>query len=160
MNDHDENPEWTKDDFAKAKPASKVHGKDAAAALVRPVGRPKLPRAERKQQVNMRFTPELLEGLRNTGPGWQTRVEEVLAHALMKGMLEANPERRASPKSLFEAMAEARRQSLAHEQAATVHSDKRSAIQSAKRSAKTGEFMTGSNDRGPAGSKPGKSKKA
>lgn len=32
----DENPEWTAEDFSKARPASEVHGKEVAAAMVKP----------------------------------------------------------------------------------------------------------------------------
>lgn len=32
----DENPEWTEEDFARARPASEVHGKEFAAAMIRP----------------------------------------------------------------------------------------------------------------------------
>lgn len=33
--DWDDNPEWTEEDFAKARPASEVHGPEIAAAMVR-----------------------------------------------------------------------------------------------------------------------------
>lgn len=144
MKRHDDNPEWTKEDFARAKPASEVIGKDAAAALVRKPGRPKLARADRKQQVNMRFSPDLLEGLRNTGPGWQGRIEEVLRHALDEGLLETQ---RKADGSLFERIVTARKEAR-NRKAPTL-----------KRSAKTGEFVTGSNDEGPGRETQRKSKK-
>lgn len=73
-----DNPEWTEEDFTRARPASEVHGAKVAGQLVRKGGRPPKPVEERKQQVTMRFAPDLLQALRDTGPGWQTRVEEVL----------------------------------------------------------------------------------
>jgi uncharacterized protein (DUF4415 family) len=80
-----ENPEWTDDDFARAKPASDVHGSEIASSLVRKGGRPPKPVAERKRQVTLRFAPELLEALRSSGPGWQTRVEQVLRREFLGG---------------------------------------------------------------------------
>ena len=64
----DENPEWTEADFARARPASEVHGKALAAALVRPRGRPALLEAERKAKVNIRLSPDVLAALRAPGP--------------------------------------------------------------------------------------------
>jgi uncharacterized protein (DUF4415 family) len=75
----DENPEWSADDFRRARPAGDVVGDAKAALLVRKSGRPRKPVAERKQQVTMRFAPDLLTRLRSLGPGWQTKVEDVLA---------------------------------------------------------------------------------
>ena len=73
-----DNPEWTAKDFARARPASEVIGKAAAASLVRKGGRPAKPAEERKQQVTMRLSPDVLAAARATGPGWQTRVDDVL----------------------------------------------------------------------------------
>jgi len=72
------NPEWTEADFARAKPASEVLGSDAAAALVRPRGRPAKAPEERKRQVTMRLSPDVLKAARATGPGWQTRADAAL----------------------------------------------------------------------------------
>jgi uncharacterized protein (DUF4415 family) len=47
-------------------------------AKLRPVGRP---RAERtKEAVSIRLSPEVLVYFKAGGPGWQTRVNEVLCH--------------------------------------------------------------------------------
>lgn len=45
-------------------------------------GRPPLPQA--KRQVTLRLDPDLLEHLRATGPGWQTRVNDALRAWLKK----------------------------------------------------------------------------
>lgn len=45
-------------------------------------GRPRLPGA--KQQVTIRLDPVLLERLRATGPGWQTRLNEAVREWLAK----------------------------------------------------------------------------
>ncbi len=78
----DENPEWTDEDFARARPASEVHGAMIADLLVRKRGRPALAEGERKEKVNIRLSPDVLAGLRALGPGWQTRADEMLRDAL------------------------------------------------------------------------------
>jgi uncharacterized protein (DUF4415 family) len=82
--DFDEMPEWTPEDVARARPASEVHGKEFAALLVRPRGRPALPEGERKEQVNLRLSPDVVSALRETGPGWQGRADEALRKAFVK----------------------------------------------------------------------------
>ena len=66
--DYDEIPELTDEWFATAD--FKIGDK-----LIRR-GRPKLDQP--KKQVTLRLDADLLDGLRATGPGWQTRVNEVL----------------------------------------------------------------------------------
>lgn len=80
----DENPAWTEADFARARPASEVHGAAFAAQLTRPRGRPPLAADARKAKVNLRVSPEVLAALRATGAGWQTRANEVLRKAFVK----------------------------------------------------------------------------
>jgi len=82
--DYDENPEWTKADFAQARPASKVHGKALAAGLVRSRGRPALAEADRKAKVNIRLSPDVVAALRATGAGWQTRADQALRKVFVK----------------------------------------------------------------------------
>lgn len=41
-------------------------------------GRPPKPEAERKELVSLRLSPDVLAWLRATGPGWQTRVDDLL----------------------------------------------------------------------------------
>lgn len=80
--DFDENPEWTNAMHARAKPASEVHGKAIAAAMIRKPGRPAMTDAERKQVVTMRLSPDVLAALKATGAGWQTRADKLLRGAL------------------------------------------------------------------------------
>ena len=80
-----DNPVWTEADFARAKPASEVLGRDAAAALVRPRGRPAKAPDERKRQVTMRLSPDVLKAARATGPGWQTRADAALRREFVTG---------------------------------------------------------------------------
>lgn len=81
---HDDNPEWTAEDFAKAKPASEVHAPQVASALVkRKPGRPVGSLSATKEQVTLRLDSDVLAKFRATGPGWQTRVNDALRDALI-----------------------------------------------------------------------------
>jgi uncharacterized protein (DUF4415 family) len=76
----DENPEWTREDFRKARPAleviAEVFGPQAAAELRRGRGRPQKP--DKKISQTLRLDPDVLEAYRHEGSGWQTRINEVL----------------------------------------------------------------------------------
>jgi uncharacterized protein (DUF4415 family) len=72
--DYDEIPELTDEWFESAD--FKIGDK-----LIRR-GRPKLDRP--KKPVTLRLDADLLDGLRATGPGWQTRVNEALRDWLGK----------------------------------------------------------------------------
>lgn len=72
--DPDDAPPLTEEFFARAEVRE-------GTKLVRR-GRPRLPDA--KRQVTIRLDPDLLEGLRATGPGWQTRLNEVVREWLKK----------------------------------------------------------------------------
>jgi uncharacterized protein (DUF4415 family) len=75
--DSDDAPEWTKEQFDRAETA--VGGKvvqPAQGTLTRPRGRPKKPDA--KIHTHIRLSPQVLGYFRATGPGWQTRIDQVL----------------------------------------------------------------------------------
>ena len=77
----DENPEWTAEDFARARPASevlpKLVGTAAAAEMLRPKrGRPVS--ANPKAHVNLRLDPDVVAAFRATGRNWQTRLNAAL----------------------------------------------------------------------------------
>ena len=77
--DYDDNPEWTDEEIARARPASEVLPPAIAALLVRqPGGRP---RGSDKQQVSLRLDRDVIERFRAGGPGWQTRINEALRRA-------------------------------------------------------------------------------
>lgn len=65
-----DNPEWTKDDFAKAKPFDEVF------PTMRKGRGPN--RAPTKELVSLRLSPEVLKHFKADGPGWQTRIDESL----------------------------------------------------------------------------------
>lgn len=80
--DPDDAGEWTEEMFAMAEHA--VGGVVIRAATgvltkdgMRPIGRPPLGEKARKP-VTMRLPPHVLAYFRGTGPGWQSRVAEVL----------------------------------------------------------------------------------
>jgi uncharacterized protein (DUF4415 family) len=76
----DENPEWTAEDFRKARPAlevlSEVFGDQAADALKRRPGRPSKP--DRKVNQTLRLDADVVAAYRELGPGWQTHMNRVL----------------------------------------------------------------------------------
>lgn len=78
----DDNPEWTEEDFARARPAGEVHGLALARQLVRPVGRPALAPGQHKERVTIRLAPDIVSHFRDGGRGWQTRLEETLRSAI------------------------------------------------------------------------------
>jgi uncharacterized protein (DUF4415 family) len=77
----EDNPEWTREDFAKARPAADVLprfiGEKATQELIRRSrGRP--PKADRKVNQTLRLDPDVLEAFRQEGAGWQARINEIL----------------------------------------------------------------------------------
>lgn len=82
----DENPEWKKADFARARPAleviAEVFGPKAAEELRRGRGRPLKP--DKKISQTIRLDPDVLEAYRHQGTGWQTRINEVLRENMPK----------------------------------------------------------------------------
>jgi len=79
-----ENPEWTDEDFARARPAREVLPRTFKPATVKRMlkqrGRPKSGKA--RQAISLRLPPETLARWKATGPGWQTRMVETLAKAI------------------------------------------------------------------------------
>lgn len=75
--DRDDNPEWTKEDFAKAKPARELPA-HIRAAFPKTRGPQKAPT---KIPVSIRLSPEVLQHFKSGGPGWQGRIDEALQKA-------------------------------------------------------------------------------
>lgn len=82
---NNDNPEWTEEDFARARPAGEVLPPQIAAQLVRPRGRPPKAAVDRKEKVTLRLSPEVLAYFRAGGEGWQTRIDETLKGAVRGG---------------------------------------------------------------------------
>jgi uncharacterized protein (DUF4415 family) len=77
--DHD-NPEWTEQDMARARPAKDVlpelFGTKAAKTMLRPRGRP--PAEVVKDRITIRLSPDVTAAFRASGEGWQTRMDAAL----------------------------------------------------------------------------------
>lgn len=76
----DENPEWTAEDFARARPASEVlpqlFGEKVAKEMLKPRGRPRVEFP--KERINIRLSHEVVEHFKSAGEGWQTRIDTAL----------------------------------------------------------------------------------
>jgi uncharacterized protein (DUF4415 family) len=77
----DDNPEWTKEDFASALPAGdalpRFIGENATRDLIRRSrGRP--PKADKKVNQTLRLDADVVEAYRQEGRGWQARINEIL----------------------------------------------------------------------------------
>ncbi len=70
-----DNPEWTDDMFARARPASEM-----VPHLVPRRGKQRTPT---KQMVSIRLDQDLLLKLRQSGRGWQARVNDLLRKATL-----------------------------------------------------------------------------
>jgi uncharacterized protein (DUF4415 family) len=75
-----DNPAWTVEDLAQARPAVEVLGQlfspDRVQSLLTPRGRPK---AEvTKVRVGIRLSPEVIAHFKASGDGWQTRIDAAL----------------------------------------------------------------------------------
>ncbi len=70
----DDNPEWTEEDFAKARLASELPA-HILAAFPRTRGPQK---AATKVPVSIRLSPEVVDHFKAGGPGWQKRIDEAL----------------------------------------------------------------------------------
>lgn len=73
-----DNPELTEEDFARAKPFEEVFP-ELAQSFRRMRGPQKTPT---KQLISIRLDRDVIEGFKAQGPGWQTRINEVLRKAL------------------------------------------------------------------------------
>jgi len=82
---HDENPEWTAEDFARAKPAAEVLPPELLAQFRNKVGRPRVENP--KVPVKIRLDGVVVDALRATGPGWQTRINDMLKARISRGKI-------------------------------------------------------------------------
>jgi len=77
------NPEWTVEDFARARPADELP--DAIAAFFpKTRGAQKAPK---KVAVSIRLSAEVVDYFKASGPGWQKRIDETLK----KAVSQSNP---------------------------------------------------------------------
>ncbi len=78
----DENPEWTAEMFARAGKPSEMLPPGVEEAFARTRGRPRLEAP--KVAVKLRLDPDVIEGFKADGPGWQTRINATLRAALAR----------------------------------------------------------------------------
>ena len=72
-----DNPEWTKEDFAKAKRFDEVF--PDLARTIRRRGKQKAPT---ERAVSVRLDPDVLEAYKATGAKWQSRINNDLRKAM------------------------------------------------------------------------------
>jgi uncharacterized protein (DUF4415 family) len=70
-----DNPEWTAEDFARAKPFAEVFP-ELAASIKRARGRPRVP--EPKEAVTLRLSPTTVAKFKALGGDWRARMVEKL----------------------------------------------------------------------------------
>lgn len=78
----EDNPEWTEEDFRRARPIDEfpeLAASFAKAKRGRPVGSTK---PDAKKSLTLRLDPDVIEGWRASGPGWQRRMNDALREAL------------------------------------------------------------------------------
>jgi uncharacterized protein (DUF4415 family) len=82
----DDNPEWTKADFARATKFSEgVRLKDlkpGELARILPKRGPQ--KAPTKIPVSIRLSPEVVRHFKAKGPGWQSRIDDALRKIVKK----------------------------------------------------------------------------
>jgi uncharacterized protein (DUF4415 family) len=77
----EENPEWTAEDFARAKSPHEVLSPRVLSAFKRTRGPQKNPT---KIPVSLRLSADVVEHFRATGPGWQRRIDDTLKKAMAR----------------------------------------------------------------------------
>jgi uncharacterized protein (DUF4415 family) len=77
----DDNPEWSKEDFAKAKPPAEILPPELLAQFKNTRGPQK---AQTKIAVSIRLSPDVVEHFKAKGPGWQSRIDDALRKIVKK----------------------------------------------------------------------------
>lgn len=76
----DDAPEWTDEDFARARPLSDFPELAEALANARARRGERGPqKAAVKERIGLRLDKAVVEHFRATGPGWQSRINDILA---------------------------------------------------------------------------------
>lgn len=70
----EDNPEWTEEDFARARPAHEV----LPASLIKKLGVRGAQKTPTKIALSLRLSPTVVSAFRATGNGWQTRIDIAL----------------------------------------------------------------------------------
>ena len=70
-----ENPEWTREDFARAMTFDQLPSRLRQTLSSRKRGSQKSPK---KVPVSIRLSPDVVASFRASGAGWQSRVDDIL----------------------------------------------------------------------------------
>jgi uncharacterized protein (DUF4415 family) len=74
----EENPEWTREDFARAQP-----GREVIPGIVALIRRRRGPQKRpTKRLISLRLDPDVIDHFRSRGPGWQARINSTLRKAV------------------------------------------------------------------------------
>lgn len=73
-----DNPEWTEEDFKRARPFAEVFP-ELAESIRRSRGRPAVEMP--KRQISLRLDPDVIDAFKATGKGWQGRINDALRKA-------------------------------------------------------------------------------
>jgi uncharacterized protein (DUF4415 family) len=82
-----DNPEWTDNDFRRARPALEMLPNAVVDAIGRYRGQRGPQRASTKELISLRVDRDVVDAFRATGRGWQTRANDALrAYAKKAGL--------------------------------------------------------------------------
>jgi uncharacterized protein (DUF4415 family) len=80
----DDAPEWTKEDFKRARPISDFPELLEALQRARTRGQRGPQKAPTKERVALRLDTTVVDHFRAGGPGWQTRINDALAELVKR----------------------------------------------------------------------------
>jgi uncharacterized protein (DUF4415 family) len=87
----DENPEWTREDFRRARPVLEA-APQVVEAMLRYRGQRGPQKTPTKELISLRVDRDVVAAFRASGPGWQGRVNEALrAYAKRRGLTAGKP---------------------------------------------------------------------
>jgi len=81
----DDAPEWTDEEWARARPATDFPELLEALSNAKAARGQRGPqKSETKDRVGLRLDHNVVEYFRSTGPGWQSRINDILADHVKK----------------------------------------------------------------------------
>lgn len=89
-----ENPEWTEEDFRRARAAVEVLPKEVFEAIRRYRGQRGPQKAPTKELISLRVDRDIVDAFRATGRGWQTRANDALRAYAKKAGLQGSSRKR------------------------------------------------------------------
>lgn len=81
--DDPDNPEWTDEMWARARPPEEVLPPEVLAAFPNTKRRGR-PAGSEKEAVSIRLDKAVLDHFRASGPGWQSRINDLLVETVQK----------------------------------------------------------------------------